>query len=120
MMSFSAGFYGHSHGSKNVSGHHPNHTGPNAYGLSDINDHTGYEGQQELLLLERQRNQGLVLTLIQEIKKSVNNSMEGIVSGLRNEVTELRYELQCIKGSQPQTSCAPKHGRLPRVLLESF
>ena len=49
MMSFSAGFYGHSHGSQNVSGHLPNHTGPNAYSLSDFNDHTGYERQQELL-----------------------------------------------------------------------
>lgn len=63
MMSFSAGFYGHSPGSQNVSGHHPNHTGLNAYGLSDFNDHTGYDMQQELLLLEHQRNQSLVLTL---------------------------------------------------------
>ena len=67
-----------------------------------------------------QRNQGLVLTLTQEIKKSVNDSMDGIVSGLRNEVAELHSELQSIKDSQPQTFCAPKHGRLPRVLLVSF
>ena len=48
-------------------------------------------------LLQLQHNQDLVLTLTQEIRKSVSDSMDGIITGVRNEVTELWSELQSMK-----------------------
>jgi len=74
--------------------------------------------QKELLLLEHQRNQNLVLTLTQEIRKSVDDSMEGIISSLCNEV----IELQSIKENQPQNqkTYGPKQGRLDKTFLVSF
>ena len=67
-------------------------------------------------LLQLQHNQDLVLTLTQEIRKSVSDSMDGIITGLRNEVTELRSELQSMKDQQ---TCVSKRGRLPKILLVS-
>ena len=51
---------------------------------------------------ECQRNQDLVLTLTQEIRKSVDDSMEGVVSCLRSKCTVINCELQSIKDSQPE------------------
>ena len=67
-------------------------------------------------LLQLQRNQDLVLTLTQEIRKSVSDSMDGIITGLHNEVIELQSELQSTKDQQ---ACVSKRGRLPKILLVS-
>ena len=67
-------------------------------------------------LLQLQHNQDLLLTLTQEIRKSVSDSMDGIITGLRNEVTELRSELQSTKDQQ---ACVSKRGRLPKILMVS-
>lgn len=87
--------------------------------FNDFDDRRRLEGR-ESYFAENQRNQDLVLTLTQEIKKSVNDSMQSIVTGLRNEVTELRSELQAMKDHGSSASCASKRGRLPKVLLVSY
>ena len=43
------------------------------------------------------RDQDLVCKLTEEIRKTVNESMEDVGNGLRNEVTELRSELASMK-----------------------
>lgn len=73
------------------------------------------------VMLEHERNEGLVLKLTEEIKKTVNESMEDVVSGLRNEVTELRSELTSIKEiGEASRSCIPKQGKLAKMLLVSL
>ena len=67
-------------------------------------------------LLQLQRNQDLLLILTQEIRKNVSDSMDGIITGLHNEVTELQSELQSTKDQQ---ACVSKRGRLPKILLVS-
>ena len=65
-------------------------------------------------LLQLQCNQDLLLTLTQEIRKSVSDSMDGIITGLHNinEVTELQ-------STKDQQACVSKRGRLPKILLVS-
>ena len=66
-----------------------NRTYPRA---SDYN--AAYNAEQQewesrrAVMLDHARNQELVCKLTEEIKKTVNESMEGVVNGLRNEVTE--------------------------------
>ena len=54
-----------------------------------VSDHNAQQLEWEnrqAILLEHVRNQDLVSKLTEEIKKTVNESMEGVINGLRSEV----------------------------------
>ena len=120
MMSSNAGFYG----ARNVLSHNQNYTRTWPTSSGRVSDNYGGTGDgredRQTLLEESQHNQDLILTLTNEIKKSVNDSMEGVVTGLRNEVKELRSELQSMKDQHPSARCASKRGRFPKILLVSL
>ena len=120
MTSSNAGFYG----ARNVLSHNQNYTRTWPTNSGRVSDNYGGTGDgredRQTLLEESQHNQDLILTLTDEIKKSVNDSMEGVVTGLRNEVKELRSELQSMKDQHPSAQCASKRGRLPKILLVSL
>ena len=72
------------------------------------------------IMQQHARDQDLVCKLTEEIK-TVNESMEDTVNGLRNEVTKLRSELASMKkDGESSTSGVVKQGRLSKVLLVSL
>ena len=67
------------------------------------------------------KDQDLVCKLTKEIKKTVNKSMEDVVNGLQNEVTELRSELASMKkDGESSTFGVVKQRRLPKIFLVSL
>ena len=61
--------------------HNHSYTRPISSSVNDFVDHNRYKWEgREAYLLEHQQNQDLVLTLSQDIKKSVNDSMEVLLS----------------------------------------
>ena len=88
-----------------------------------VSDHNAQQLEWEnrrAILLEHVQNQDLVSKLTEEIKKTVNESMEGVINGLRSEVTELRSELASIKNDgESSGSWGAKQGKLPKALLVS-
>lgn len=122
-MAFNAGFYGSRSNSDRLDGRYILDSSTNrVYSrASDYNAEQLEWENRRVSMLEHTRNQDLVSTLTEEIKKTVSESMEGVVNGLRNEVTELRSELASMKNDgEASGSCAVKQGRLPKVLLVSL
>ena len=50
-------------------------------------------------LLQQQCDQNLLLRITQEIKKSINESLEGVVGDLRKQVTDLHSEVVSLQQS---------------------
>ena len=68
------------------------------------------------LLQQQQRDQNLLFTITQEIKKSVNESLEGVVGDLRKQVMDLQSEVVSLQQSSTGGRSAFKRPRLPKVL----
>ena len=122
-MAFNVGFYGSTSISDCLNRDSIPDASTNRSSLQ-VSDHNAQQLEWEnrrAILLEHVRNQDLVSKLTEEIKKTVNESMEGVVNGLRSEVTELRSELASIKKDRETSeSWAVKQGKLPKVLLVSI
>lgn len=122
-MAFNAGFYGSTSISDRLDRRSLPDVSTNRSCLraSDYNAEELDWENRRAVMLEHARNQDLVSKLTEEIKKTVNESMEGVVNGLRNEVTELRSELASIrKDGETSGSRAVKQGKIPKVLLVSL
>ena len=104
LMSFNAGFYGNS---GRIHGHPRSilNASPNSSCYDDINHEQHEWDNRRALMFEYERNQDLVFKLTDEVKKTMNESMESVISGLRNEVTELRSELASIKKEETSRCC---------------
>ena len=121
-MAFNVGFYGSTSISDRLNRDSVPDASTNRSSLR-ISDHNAQQLEWEnrrAVLLEHVRNQDLVSKLTEEIKKTVNESMEGVINGLRSEVTELRSELASIKkDGESSGSWGAKQGKLPKALLVS-
>ena len=67
-------------------------------------------------LLRHQCDQNFLLRITEEIKKSVNESLEGVVDDLRKQVTNLQSEVVTLQQSSTGGINAVKRSRLPKVL----
>lgn len=66
--------------------------------------------------LQRQREQNFLLIINQEIKKSVNESLEGVIVDLRKQVTDLQSEVASLQQSSTGGRSGIKRPRLPKLL----
>ena len=67
-------------------------------------------------LLQHQCDQNFLLRITEELKKSVNESLEGVVGDLREQVTNLQSEVVSLQQSSAAGISAVKRSRLPKVL----
>ena len=74
-------------------------------------DHNADERNTSLL-----RHQNFLLRITEEIKMSVNESLEGVVDDLRKQVTNLQSEVVSLQQSSTGGINAVKRSRLPKVL----
>ena len=80
---------------------------------ADESNNDGHNTDERNTPLLQQRDQNLLLRITEEIKKSVNESIEGVVGDLRKQVTDLQSSLQ---QSSTGGRSAFKRPRLPKVL----
>ena len=67
-------------------------------------------------LLHHQCDQNFLLRITDEIKKSVNDSLEGVVGDLRKQVTDLQSEVVSLQKSSTKGINTIRRSRLPKVL----
>ena len=86
------------------------------YGSTTATNGDNTDGRNTPLLMQQQRDQNFLLAITQEIKKSVNESLEGVVGDLRKQVTDLQSEVVSLQQSSTGSRSPFKQPRLPKVL----